>query len=142
MPELNNTYTLSFLGGLTVGDTSNSDDNNNPNINRLLEDTEGPVWNKTAAYKIQRQLENTSTNSEFHSNIQQGKGVDQECIVNVDSNKLECSINFGDSIVTNGSFRLDLINIGVTSMTGVEFYGRDDLREKYKTTKRSDMNLP
>ncbi len=53
-----------------------------------------------------------------------------------------CAINFGDSIVTNGSFRLDLINVGVKSLAGVEFLGRDDLTLKYESTKRSDMNLP
>lgn len=155
--SLNNTYTLSFLGGLKVGDDSANENNNNPNLKRMLKGQatiqlegfdsnadiqDGPVWNKTLAFRLDRELENTSTNSEFHANIQKGNGVDQQCVLTKYSNKLECSINFGDSIVTNGSFRLDLINIGVTSMSGVEFYGRDDLREKYKSRKRDEMNLP
>jgi hypothetical protein len=45
-------------------------------------------------------------------------------------------------MVINGTFRLDLMNIGVTKMEGLEFYGRDDLLFKFQSTLRDDMILP
>lgn len=36
LASLNNTYSLSFLGGLRVGDESANDNNNNPNLKRRV----------------------------------------------------------------------------------------------------------
>lgn len=68
-------------------------------------------------------------------------GVGQQCVLDKYSNKLICAVEFESAVVENGVFRLDLINIGVKEMSGVLFYGREDLMETYRTTKLADMNL-
>jgi hypothetical protein len=87
LSELNNTYALSFFGSLKIGDETKIVDSNNPNIKRILQKNDKSIifddfyqgnykWNNSKAYNSSRELENTSTNSEFHSNIQKGSGVD------------------------------------------------------------------